>query len=452
MIAVMDIESDGLLDKITKIHCLCYTNIETMEEVNLTNYSDIRNFLAQENLTLICHNIIRYDKPALEKILQITVNCKLIDTLGLSWYLYPERDKHGLEYWGEDFGIPKPKIADWNNLSVEEYIHRCREDVKINTTLYLKQKDYFNELYDNDVTQIQRIIGYLMFKLDCAREQEEVRWKLDVEYCKRSLEMLYEKEKVKTIELQKAMPDHVLYKNIIKPNKCYKKDNSLSEAGKKWFALLADNDLQEDFDGVIKVENKREPGNLKSTPQKKAWLFSLGWQPCTFKFDKEEDGSIRKIPQIYNENGVVDSIKLLYEKEPSLESLDGLSIINHRISILKGFLKNVDEEGYIKAEIKGFTNTLRFQHTTVVNLPTIHKVYGTEVRGCLICEDDELLCGSDMSGLESNTQDHYITYYDKKYVEEKRVPGFDPHIDLGKAAGLITEDEEKFFNWFKSKK
>ena len=85
---------------------------------------------------LVGHNIIRYDIPTVERILGVQVKAKLVDTLMLSWYLFPNRLMHGLEDWGEEFGVPKPKITDWDNLSTEEYIHRCEEDVKINTKLW----------------------------------------------------------------------------------------------------------------------------------------------------------------------------------------------------------------------------------------------------------------------------------------------------------------------------
>jgi hypothetical protein len=55
------------------------------------------------------------------------------------------------------------------------------------------------------------------------------------------------------------------------------------------------------------------------------------------------------------------------------------------------------------------------------------------------------MCGSDISGLEDNTKQHYIYFYDPKYVEEMRVPGFCPHLDIGVLAGLITKEEEEFY-------
>ena len=439
---VMDIETNGLLDEVTIIHCLSYCDLDTGKIVSLTSYEDMKSLLLQKDLTIIGHNIIRYDIPVLEKLLGIKVTARLIDTLGISWYLYPMRLKHGLEYWGEDLGVEKPKIADWKNLTVQEYIHRCEEDVKINTLLWGKQKDYLERIYLDK--GIDRILGYISFKLDCAREQEEIKWKLDVELCNNTLAELIIQRDMRLDILKKEMPPAIKYKKVNKPKVMYKKDGNLSEAGKRWINVLNTLNLPLDYEESVNVEDSREVGNPKSTDQIKDWLFSLGWNPCTFSYVKNKvTGEQRKIPQVYGDNGVSESVKFLYKKEPVLENLEGLSIINHRIGILEGFLSCKNENNFLKAEVKGFTNTMRFQHSKpLVNLPTIYKPYGKEVRGCLIAPDsNHLLCGSDMSSLEDNTKQHLMYFYDPEYVKEMRVPGFDPHLDIALLAGMLTKEQ-----------
>jgi DNA polymerase III alpha subunit (gram-positive type) len=73
---------------------------------------------------------------------------KWIDTLSLSWYLYPERNRHGLADWGQDLGVAKPKVDDWQNLSFDEYAHRCQEDTKINWMLWKKMERRLSEIYE----------------------------------------------------------------------------------------------------------------------------------------------------------------------------------------------------------------------------------------------------------------------------------------------------------------
>ena len=136
---VADIESDGLLLDATKIHCLSYYCLDSGESGSITVGNEIKRFLEEEVDVIIWHNGILYDRPMLEKILGVTKVIPMIDTLALSWYLYPERNTHGLESWGESFGIKKPPISNWKDLPIETYVYRCEEDVKINTKLWKQQ-------------------------------------------------------------------------------------------------------------------------------------------------------------------------------------------------------------------------------------------------------------------------------------------------------------------------
>ena len=126
--------------------------------------------------------------------------------------------------------------------------------------------------------------------------------------------------------------------------------------------------------------------------------------------------------------------------------LDGLTVIQHRLAIFKAFLE-CQRDGYVKAEIAGLTNTLRFKHSKpLVNLPSVDKPWGTEIRGCLVAPDGYLLCGADMTSLEDTTKRHYMHPYDPKYVAEMSQYDFDPHLDLAKHAGAVTQEEIDKYN------
>ena len=135
MTTVFDIETDGLLDVLTKIHVLSYQREDMSEPVSTHDYDEMREFFLNEEV-LIGHNIIRYDLVAVGKVLGVKPKARRVDTLPLSWYLHHNRPKHGLEGYGDEYGVPKPKITDWDSLTPEEYAHRCEEDVKINYRLW----------------------------------------------------------------------------------------------------------------------------------------------------------------------------------------------------------------------------------------------------------------------------------------------------------------------------
>lgn len=440
MLSVFDIEADGLNP--TKIHCLSYEDVNG-DKKSTTDYGEMRKFLLSRKI-LVGHNIIRWDIPVIERLLKIKVKARLIDTLALSWYLEPKRVRHGLEWWGEEFGIPKPVIDDWENQTIEEYLHRCEQDVLINSRLWDRFKDHLVKLYGTQ-KEADRLVRYLMFKMDCAREQEEVKWRINREKCGDALQLLSAEKDEKTLQLAEAMPRVPKLVKKTRPKKPFKQDGSRSAIGEAWFNLLDEHNKPDDYQGVIEVVHSYDEPNPNSPVQIKDWLYSLGWEPQTFKFDRnKETGDVRKIEQInVKGKGLCPSIKKLYHKEPSLDLLDGLSILSHRISILKGFLENVDEEGYVKAEIQGFTNTLRFKHKVVVNLPGVDKPYGEVVRGCLIAPEGYELLGSDMAGLEDRTKQHYMWPYDPEYVKEMMSDDFDAHTNFAVFAGAMTPEEEQ---------
>jgi DNA polymerase III alpha subunit (gram-positive type) len=109
-----DVEATGLLHHLVeqgdkaKLHNLCVMDIA---DCNMTTFhtdteqqrKDIQALLDQPTI-FIMHNGICYDKNALKHFGYDVSNVIFVDTLALSWYLDLNRDKHGLENYGEEFG------------------------------------------------------------------------------------------------------------------------------------------------------------------------------------------------------------------------------------------------------------------------------------------------------------------------------------------------------------
>jgi len=435
---VFDIETDGLLEEATKIHVLSWMGKDGV--VHHTHDEFQMAVLLTQADTLVGHNIIRFDIPVVEKLLGIKVEAKLVDTLALSWYLNHDRLRHGLEGYGEDYGIPKPQIKDWNNLTPEEYAHRCNEDVKINARLYKDLSAQLEWLYP-DQTERDSFVQYLSFKMDCARQQEALGWKLDVEKAQSHYDELQRLKEEKIEQLAEAMPKNKVYKKVEMPKRMTKADGSLTVYGERWHALLRAGGHPSTTVGPIQVLDKEERANPNSNDQVKEWLRGLGWQPATFKYHRNPDGSERAVEQVRDGSELCESVKLLIEQHPTVGILDGLSVINHRLGIFKGFL-DCHRDGWLKAEIAGFTNTLRFRHyKPLVNLPGVDKPWGAEIRGCLTAPEGYVLCGADMTSLEDTTKRHYMQPLDPDYVAEMSKEGFDPHLDLAKHAGAVTQED-----------
>lgn len=462
-IFLADIEADGLLDnkkgkEATKIHCLSigwYEN-EELKIWSTTNYDSMRKFFLNSEHIVVGHNFTLYDAILVEKILKIKVKCKIIDTLGLSWYLEPKRKEHSLESYAIQHGMHKVEINDWENLPVSEYIRRCEGDIVLQDILYRNQLKHLNEIYNNNQKLIDKLINYISFKLDCFKEQQELGFKFNENLAKKTLDFLLNEKNKKIALLTNAMPKQPIKGKKSMPKKMYNSKSELSAIGLKWNEFLKQQGLPiTHMEDVEYVKGYEEP-NPNSHIQIKDWLFELGWKPQNIKHIRDKKtGIVRKVPQIKSieDNGnLCPSIIKLLEKAPAIEHLNGLSIINHRITVFEGFIRD-QLDGRLYQNIGGFTNTMRATHRVLVNLVKPSEPYGKEIRGCIITDNENtLLCNADISGLEDCTKQHYMYKYDPQYVIEMRVPGFDPHIDIGYRAKLLTIEEVEFFKNYQKRK
>jgi len=244
------------------------------DTVRSTSDPEVMQQMLDRATVLVGHNIVAYDVPALA-MFGLTTKADLIDTLPLSWYLEPKRVRHGLDQWGESLGIKKPKIDDWDNLSVEEYTHRCEEDVKINLKVLETLERKLKRLYRDEGDQ-KRLTDYLTFKMQCARDQEVYGWRLDVPKAKDLQETLHNMKESSQLELSKAMPQKPITKVMNPPKVMHKKDGSLSARGEAWQQLLKENYMPASTMQPMTILVGHEAGNPNSHEQVKDWRYSLG--------------------------------------------------------------------------------------------------------------------------------------------------------------------------------
>ena len=116
---IADIETDDLLDSMTKVYCLCildadsgvvdsYTSTSLEEGISRLNDAD----------RVVMHNGIGFDHPALAKFGYNFPIDKIYDTLVASRLVDPTLEGgHSLRAWGERLGFPKGEYEDWSKLS-----------------------------------------------------------------------------------------------------------------------------------------------------------------------------------------------------------------------------------------------------------------------------------------------------------------------------------------------
>lgn len=452
-----DCETTGLLSQMAtqehpKLHNLCSIDVES-GKVFLFEGSKRKEIQAwlNEGHTFITHNCYTYDMPALEMLGYDVSKTKWIDSLALSWYLEPTRQRHGLAEYGIEFGVPKPVIEDWSSQTQEEYNHRVIEDCKIQQALWKRQVSRLQELYGKDEGSFDRLVTYLMFKMSCLRQQQDNKWKLDIPAATLLQEQLGNEINEKTLGLISVMPKNPIYAVRKRCAKPYKKSGELSSSGEKWKELTESLGLPFSHSKDIKVIVSYEEGKPSSHVQMKAWLDSLGWVAETFKFVREDNGETRQIPQINLPGGdICQSVKDLIPKCEGIEFIAGLGILNHRFGMVKGWLRD-GADGAITARAQGFTNTLRLMHREYCNTPSTRVKWGKEIRSLLVARDGFILQGADLSGVEDRLKQSFMWRLDEAYVRTQMEKGYDPHLATAVGAGLMTQAESDLYKSIKSK-
>jgi len=144
---VFDTETTGLAYDCDKIHILSYTyDGDTIVSTN--SYDEMRDFFKQEDTLFVAHNSIMFDMVVTNRVLGLDLSYqKFVDTLAVSWFLYPDRKSHGLGSFQNESELEKPPVSDWKDVTWEQMKHRCESDVKLNWWLWQKQCKRLTEIY-----------------------------------------------------------------------------------------------------------------------------------------------------------------------------------------------------------------------------------------------------------------------------------------------------------------
>ena len=161
MTLVFDLETNGLLNDVTRIHCIAIYD-STTDEIETYNDEKNNKYSITEGLnkllvadTIVGHNIIGFDIPCISKLYNyFTPRPRIVDTLLLSRLYHPNiydidhkhkwrhmplqlYGRHSLESYGYRLGEYKGefgKTSDWSEWSqeMEDY---CAQDVEVTKKL-----------------------------------------------------------------------------------------------------------------------------------------------------------------------------------------------------------------------------------------------------------------------------------------------------------------------------
>ena len=78
-------------------------------------------------------------------------------------------------------------------------------------------------------------------------------------------------------------------------------------------------------------------------------------------------------------------------------------------------------------------------------MPGVDKLYGEEIRGCIIADKDCSFLGCDLTNIEDKTKRHYIFKYDPDYVNTMNIPGYDAHLEIAMLGGYLKQEDIDFY-------
>lgn len=437
---VTDIETNGLLDTLTKFWCSWAYDSETNGYTPFTNFSEYVYFLetkASEGYKLVYHNGCKFDIPAIKKLLgrdlKFDPRICVLDTLVMSRLIYtqikdidngliksgrlPKRlyGSYSLKAWGYRLGELKGTYGEsegaWGAYS-EDMLKYCKQDVVVTLKLF---KLLISKGYPEKAIELEHSIAWVMAK------QERNGFVFDYD---KAVD-LYATLSAKRSEIEdKLVKTFGSWEKYI-GDKIYKRSNTKR-------GIVA---------GVPYPQYETVVFNPSSREHIAKVLMERGWTPTVFtetgktKVDEETLQSAMDIPET----------KLILE----------YLLIQKRISQLAegefAWLKMEKKDGDGIHRIHGSVNpngtvTGRASHSfpNVAQVPAGHSEYGKECRELFTVPSGWFECGIDACGLELRCLAHFLYPYDKGEYGDIILNG-DIHTHNQQMAGLPTRDMAKTF-------
>jgi DNA polymerase-1 len=412
MQCVWDIETNGL--KPTKIWCMCAIKGDNMYTLENPTKEMVEELFSDVTVH-IGHNLIGYDIPAVERLLNVSIKGEIIDTLVMSRLYNPQLEGgHSLAAWGERLNFPKGDYHDWSALT-PEMVEYCKQDVSVTQRLYEKLSGLLSEFGDNSIAlehSVQRAIT----------TQIQNGWLLD----ERKATDLVAELKEKQYDLEEAVhekfrPLPTFIKEIVPK---YKKDGSLSSVGLKF---LGDNWTQ--VGGPFSRIDWPE-FNLGSRQQIGRYLRLFGWKPEKFT----ETGQA-----IVDEKTLETVIDI-----PEAQLIAEYLMVGKRIAQVQSWLDAVEDDGRVHGQVNAIgavTGRMTHSSPNMAQVPAVGAPYGYECRACWIVPEGHKLVGVDASGLELRMLASFMN--DKEYTNE--ILNGDIHTTNQVNAGLSTRSQAKTF-------
>ncbi len=417
---VADIESDGLLPTITKIHQISILDLETgvLDSYPLSRglHEPLDRLLNADRV--IMHGGIAYDAQAINKVYGPghARDDNIVDTLVLSRLGNPEREGgHSLAAWGERLGHRKVVHEDWATWS-PAMENRCNEDVMITAKVWARLAPMF------DAMPVAVALEHAV-----ARETAHMLARgfgLDVPYAQALAAEFMGDQAIAADNLRTLFPPLLVPKNRAKPERTLKNVN-------RRHTLHGQLDPGSPYCPV-----EVEEFNPASRDQiARRLVLRHGWKPRKFTPTGAPEVSyevLRGLP--YAESGALADY---LERDKKLGQLQSEPKADGRGG---GWLHHVTVGGRVHANLNpNRTVTGR----PACSGPNIQQVDTDKaMRRAWVPGPGKVLVGVDASGLELRCLAHYLHRLDGGEYAEELVKG-DIHAKVQEMIGFHTRDITK---------
>lgn len=446
---IFDIETNGLLDELTTVHCLVMKDLDSGERFSYgpnTVVEGVRK-LAEADL-IVGHNIIGFDLIALRRIFPWFRHIgNVIDTLICARLIWPAdvlRPKdirraqqkkfpgnltgyHSLEAWGHRLGEYKSKKVDFS-VWTEEMQRYCEQDVEVGQMLLqlIESKNY-----SPMALWLEHAVSFII--------EEQEQW--GVPFDEAAAGALYAALVQSRLDLERELQQ--MFPPFFMPGKMFtpKRDN-------KKMGYVAGAECQ-------KIEETTfNPGSRHHIADR---LHRLrGWTPEEFTSSGE--------PKI-------DEVVLSKLPWPEARLLSRYLTVQKRIGQLaegKEALITAAKDGRIHGEVVtngAVTGRATHKHPNLAQVPKVKKHkergvlkgeeggWGWEFRSLFVARAPRfalrqgpwVMVGADASGLELRMLGHFMARWDGGAYAKEVVQG-DVHTVNMNAIGLLIRDVAK--TWF----
>jgi DNA polymerase-1 len=445
-----DIETNGFMPDVNKCWMVVIEDVDTSEVFSYTSKDGNMNKDLFEGLTklseadiLIGHNIIGYDLVVLDHLFgwKPKETQRIMDTYVLSQLIqYQRNHRHSLEGWGTLLGYPKLEFNDFSKYS-DEMLTYCIRDVQLNTKVYMcLQEDGTRIIKRNPL-----FTKGIHVEMEFAKIEADIRnrgWIFDMESALKLQEHLNGRLEKSEAYLEPLIGMRCIPKDGRDDYKepAWRKDGCYTINTVKWFNIPIESGRPSRSGRPIEGPYCRvsfEQGKVSSIEVVKNYLYSIGWEPDEWNWDRINGAMIKKGPKL-TETSLLplgESGKLINE----------YYTIRSRRDILKGWIEAAQKDGRLHGRMWTIgTPTFRCRHEVVANLPSVDTEYGKEMRSLLKCEEGYSIVGADSAGNQMRGLCHYIGNED--FTEE--VINGDVHQRNANALGVTRKLAKPFLYAF----